>query len=431
MWSRVPDLTVTTKMLLAAHAATSYPSYLQWNDDGTTDAGSGRVARLARNIIQDSEGQALMDTVATMHANMDGLDSTDGLPAYETYVRDDGVDKHPIASELAPLMARMTKFAREAYSDTCSECHLCSVLLRRYMSHERMRVPSHFDRNSIVTAVASLNGGLHPAAFDGGFFLQRTVDSSSRQFLTSNRTDAIFHSYDLNHGVDVLSGTRYSAIFWFSDSEESCRQGTSPWYQEAAAAGSMDAQEALAELHQIGSGGYPRDAVRAAALFTLAAEQGSAASQSKLGRMLLAGEGVPRDASLGIEWVRRAADQGYGPAEHTMGVACQYGDVPGGLEAAVKWFTKGAEAGIAASQYELGAAYINGDGVEEGQVVRGAIWLHRAAAQGNKDALADLKVLSQDEAWSQVEVEMRRHAEGHGGGAQGLTGGGRDVKGEL
>ena len=100
-----------------------------------------------------------------------------------------------------------------------------------------MRVHSHFDRNAIVTAVASLNGGMSPPAFEGGFFLQRTPRASSREYLMTDRTAAIFHSYDLNHGVELIRGTRYSAIFWFSDSEASCRDGISPWYEAAAEGG--------------------------------------------------------------------------------------------------------------------------------------------------------------------------------------------------
>ena len=53
-----------------------------------------------------------------------------------------------------------------------------------------------------------------------------------------------------------------------------------------------DVEEALGELYQIGSSGYPRDAAKAAEWFTKASEQGSAFAASKLGRMLLAGEGV-------------------------------------------------------------------------------------------------------------------------------------------
>jgi TPR repeat protein len=122
--------------------------------------------------------------------------------------------------------------------------------------------------------------------------------------------------------------------------------------------------------------------------------------------MMLAGEGIPRDTERGRHWTRLSADQGFAPAEYTMGVACQYGDEPGGAEAAATWFGRAAEAGISAAQYELGVAYINGDGVAPGQEARGARWLHEAAAAGHKDAIADLAQLALDPAWEHVERQM-------------------------
>lgn len=105
-----------------------------------------------------------------------------------------------------------------------------------------------------------------------------------------------------------------------------------------------------------------------------------------------------------MRWLKMSAEQGYSPAEHTMGVACQYGDAEGGLEAAVGWFRLAAEAGIASAQYELGAAYVNGDGVEAGRVLVGAYWLRRAAEQGSPEAISDLKQLRTDEGWIQMEA---------------------------
>ena len=386
--------------------------YMQWPANGTADAGGGRVAHLARNIIRASEADALIEVVSAMAPNVASLDSIDGMPAYEIYLRDDGLDKHAVTAKLGPLYARLTDFARTTYPESCATCHLCSVLLRRYKQGERVHVQSHFDRNSIVTAVTSLNGGMEPAAFEGGFFLQRTERPSSREFLATGRTNAIFHSYDLNHGVELFSGTRYSAVFWFSDSTASCHAGVSPWYRQSAADGSMDARQALAELYQLGSSGYPRDAEKAAEAYLLAAEQGSAASQSKLGRMLLAGEGVPQDKERGIQWVKRAATQGHPPAEYTLGVACQQGDAAGGLKEAAAWFLRAAEAGISAAQYELGVAYINGDGVESGMEVLGASWLRKAATAGHKDAIADLAALREDPAWSRIEQQLEGMAAG-------------------
>ena len=102
---------------------------------------------------------------------------------------------------------------------------------------------------------------------------------------------------------------------------------------------------------------------------------------------------MPRDAQRGLAWVRKSAEQGYSPAEYTMGVACQYGDLDGGLEAAARWFRLAAEAGIAAAQYELGVALVNGDGVAMDRR-EGVDWLQRAAVQGKPEAIADLETLA-------------------------------------
>ena len=330
----------------------------------------------------------LAEAVLSFKPDPRHLDSTDGLPAYEMYIRHKGVDMHAAAASTLPAIeARFGAFLGEHYG--CLDCHLCSVLLRRYQAAERVQVKTHFDRMAFVTAVASLN----PSEFDGGLFLQRTPRADSREFFATEATDVAFHSYDLEHGVDVLEGRRLSVVFWITDSEASCKNDVSPWYEAPAAAGVMDAQDALGELHQLGTHGYARDAHKAAAWATKAAEQGHAPAQSRLGRLYLAGEGVPRDAQLGMEWVRKAAAQGYAPAEHTMGVACQYGDAEGGLEAAAVWFRGAAEAGVASSQYELGVALVNADGVEMDRQ-EGVGWLWRAAQQGNADAKADLRALA-------------------------------------
>lgn len=390
------------------------------------DAGEGNILRRAANIIREHEADALVDIISSMVPDLKKLDSTDGLPAYETYARNMGSDLHPSASTLAPLWERMTTYVQGEYAAMCPTCYLCTVLLRRYKHAERVHVHTHFDRNAVVTAVAALNGGMDPPQYEGGLFLQRNARSSSRDFIDGNRTSAIFHDYSLNHGVDVRSGQRFSAVFWFSDNEESCRAGHSPWYEAPAARGERFAQEALAELYQLGSSGYARDVPRAAELLRGASTQGSAAAQSKLGRLLLAGEGVPRAAEEGVRWLREAAAQGYAPAEHTMGVACQYGDVDGGLEEAARWFRKAAEAGIAAAQYELGAAYVNGDGVEAGLVDVGAYWLRRAEAQGNREALTDLKTLREDPAWIELE-ETVEGLEASGKSVEGVDASGKSV----
>lgn len=363
-------------------------SYVEFDVAGVADAGEGRVARLARGILLPDEVAALAEAVLSFTPDPKHLDSTDGLPAYEMYVRHKGVDRHSTAtSHLPSIEARFADFLAEHYA--CPSCYICSVLLRRYQATERVVVKTHFDRMAFVTAVASLN----PAEFDGGLFLQRTPRADSRAFFATAATDAAFHSYDLNHGVEVVEGRRLSAVFWITDSEASCRDDVSPWYEADAAGGSMDAQDALGELYQLGTQGYARDAAKAVAWASRAAEQGHAPAQSRLGRLLLAGEGVERDPAAGLAWVQAAAAQGYAPAQHTMGVACQYGDAEGGLEAAARWFRDAATAGVASAQYELGVALVNGDGVEMDRT-EGVQWLVRAAQQGKEEAKADLRTLA-------------------------------------
>ena len=94
-----------------------------------------------------------------------------------------------------------------------------------------------------------------------------------------------------------------------------------------------------------------------------------------------------------MRWVRAAAEQGHSPAEHTMGIACQYGDAAGGAEEAASWFARAAAAGIASSQYELGVAYVNGDGVKMDRR-QGIEWLWLAMRQGHAQAKADLRSLA-------------------------------------
>ena len=75
-----------------------------------------------------------------------------------------------------------------------------------------------------------------------------------------------------------------------------------------------------------------------------------------------------------------------------MGVACQYGDAEGGLEAAARWFASAAEAGEAKAQHEYGLALVNGDGIGIDRRT-GAEWLQTAAAQGHAEAKDDLAQL--------------------------------------
>lgn len=78
----------------------------------------------------------------------------------------------------------------------------------------------------------------------------------------------------------------------------------------------------------------------------LAAEQGDANAQNKLGEMFLHGVGVTPDTQEAVKWFRLAAKQGHAIAQFNLGVS--YGNGQGvaqDYQEAAKWFRSAAEQG--------------------------------------------------------------------------------------
>jgi|SRR5580698_1233682 TPR repeat protein len=137
------------------------------------------------------------------------------------------------------------------------------------------------------------------------------------------------------------------------------------------------------ELQQLLSG----DPVEAAAWIRSAADYGLVAAQLRLGRMLLAGNGVPQDAAAALCWFRRAAARGDAEALNMVGRCLENG-----------WGTR-ADAAQAAAQYRASAArshdwgeynlanlLFDGRGVPRDR--RQALyWYGRAARQGHGRAM--------------------------------------------
>jgi hypothetical protein len=52
------------------------------------------------------------------------------------------------------------------------------------------------------------------------------------------------------------------------------------------------------------------------------------------------GRGVPQDYAAAVQWFRKAADQGYAPAQLSLGYMYEEGlDVPQNYEQAYKWYS--------------------------------------------------------------------------------------------
>ena len=105
------------------------------------------------------------------------------------------------------------------------------------------------------------------------------------------------------HGVDVEQ-----------DAMEAARL-----YRLAADQGNARAQNNLGAMLATGAG-IPKDAQEAAQLFRRAAEQGHARAQCNLGWMYANGIGVPKDRNEATRLYRLAADQGHSRAQNILGV---------------------------------------------------------------------------------------------------------------
>ncbi len=75
-------------------------------------------------------------------------------------------------------------------------------------------------------------------------------------------------------------------------------------------------------------------------LYRLAAEQGIAGAQCRLGVMYAEGQGVVQDDTESVRWFQLAAEQGDAEAQGALGLACGTGrGIPRDLVASHMWIT--------------------------------------------------------------------------------------------
>ena len=123
---------------------------------------------------------------------------------------------------------------------------------------------------------------------------------------------------------------------------------------------------------------------------------GSKDSNYNLGVMYFKGEGVKADRLQGLEYFKKAADQGHMNAQFILGTMYDKGeDVLQDRAFAARWYRKAAEQGHAQAQFNLGLMYTNGEGVEKDRK-QAVPWLKKAASQGHKGAGKLLGVMGEE-----------------------------------
>jgi len=320
--------------------------------NGTHDSGCGsRDAYWLQGLLTPAEAMELRRLAQRDGSELEyrrDLDSVDRRPSYFAAVVERGeyLDSE-LEHVLRPIVdSRLLPFVRRRYG--AIDPVVSYVLLRRFLPDERRVHPTHFDADAYATAVVCLN----PGEFVGGLYVQASAHASSRSYVPLGAGDMIVHRYDLQHGVQVLSGCRYSLIFWLKDSWEACLADSTPWYDMAARAGDADAQCNMAMNLHLGNGGLEKNVALAAEWYKRAAVQGQPIAQMKLGHLYMRGEGgLERDPAEAIVWWRRSAELGH-----------------------------------RSSQRLLGSALFDGDGIEQ-ERLEGLAWLEAAAAQDDADAM--------------------------------------------
>jgi len=155
----------------------------------------------------------------------------------------------------------------------------------------------------------------------------------------------------------------------------------------AASASPLSAQSVRAGIEAWQKSDY----AGAVAIWRPLADKGDADAEFNLAQAYRLGRGVPTNLAAAKTWFERAAGQGHVDAQTTLGLLLfQSGDQAGGLN----WLKKAADQGEPRALLVYGTALVNGDSVTQDPVL-GYAYVSRAAAQGLAPAKETLSQLDQ------------------------------------
>jgi TPR repeat protein len=163
-------------------------------------------------------------------------------------------------------------------------------------------------------------------------------------------------------------------------------------------------QMSLDELQNLLTGN-PKEA---AIWIRMAAMQGLDAAQMRLGRMLLAGEGLAKNEREAFAWFERAASGGDDDALNMLGRCYEHGwGVAANATTAFLHYQRAALLGNAWAQYNLGHCYLDGNGTLR-DPYPAYYWYGEAAAQGHGRAM-NLLARCYEEGWGIAQDSETAH----------------------
>jgi len=166
--------------------------------------------------------------------------------------------------------------------------------------------------------------------------------------------------------VSFLVGYLAIAINSQNGEETYKNGGYPPTQEESGRRAENDTTDALSYFGLMYGLGHtaPQNYETSAKWYKLAAEEGDAIAQVKIGIFFHHGVGVQQDYGRALKWYRLSAEQGNAEAQTLLGVMYREGQgVRQHYETAAKWLKLGAKQGNAFAQKTLGSMFFNGHGL--------------------------------------------------------------------
>ena len=177
-----------------------------------------------------------------------------------------------------------------------------------------------------------------------------------------------------------------------SSSQMSAKKQAITDLKQVAYAGDARAQVQLGMIYLTGDG-VPKDDTEAMKWLRMAADQDNPAGERYLAEMYFKGRGAPADNMEAAKWLRMSADQGDAQSQHNLAALYTQGlGVPKNMKEAANWMRKAADQNLADAQYALGVFYETGQGVIE-DPIEAAKWYRKAVDQDNVPAMNNLALL--------------------------------------
>ena len=184
-----------------------------------------------------------------------------------------------------------------------------------------------------------------------------------------------------------------------------------------AEGGNASSQVLLGVAYLNGDGGLTRDPAAAAKWFEKAAVQGNGYAEGTLGDLYEDGLGVVRNLKLAFDWREKAANRGNVKAQLDLGKMYLEGlGVPKNSQKALQWLDRSATEGNPDAQYLLGRIYHQGTEDVGANRDLGKSWLDKASLQGSQDAIQFIHWIESigyplEEVWYNRVPALRKLAE--------------------